>query len=297
MSCFAFPLLGPSGCDAGRDGTLPAMARQAAFYQAHRDLYLRGRFLGADSLRTAATNLSLAVWSADSAHTVVLHVINRAVARGKLQSRRTLAIDVPTDRVPGQAGALSPDWVGERAVACEQREQRLRVTLPELDAYAVILLRFDQRVDLSRLEDPLRVPLTSRWARPDRAEFRVHAGGSIEGAYDLNGLLQGRLQQDLRNPLTFLVDTDRPAALAVQVRAVATQGARLECRIDAQPAMAVDLPDLDGKNDSGAAEYDRVITFPIPSGAHRVTLDNTGPDWLVLSWLEFRGYSQATTGQ
>jgi hypothetical protein len=46
---------------------------------------------------------------------------------------------------------------------------------------------------------------------------------------------------------------------------------------------------LDGKNDGGAVEYDRVFTFPVPAGPHRLTLDNIGPDWLVLTWLAFEG--------
>ena len=172
---------------------------------------------------------------------------------------------------------------------CKLRDDHLRVTLPELQAYAVVNLRYDQAVDLSRLNDPMRVRLASRWERPAGGEFRVRADHSVEHAYDLNGLLQGRLHTHLRNPPSFLVNAARPAALIVHVRAVATQGAHLECRIDGRVADAVDLPDLDGKNDSGASEYDRVITFPIPAGQHRVTLDNTGPDWVVLTWLEFQG--------
>lgn len=140
--------------------------------------------------------------------------------------------------------------------------------------------------------DPMRVRLASRWERPARAEFRVRADASVECAYDLNGLLQGRLHTHLRHPPTFLLNATRPGTLAVQVRAVATQGARLECRIDDQPILAVDLPDLDGKNDSGAAEYDRILSFPIPAGLHRLTLDNVGADWLALTWLEFQGTFQ-----
>ena len=135
----------------------------------------------------------------------------------------------------------------------------------------------------------MRVRLASRWERPARDEFRVRADGSIENAYDLNGLLQGRLHAHMRNPPTFLVNAEHAATLAVHVRAVATQGGRLECQIDGRLASSVDLPDLDSKNDSGAAEYDRVLTFPIPAGQHRVVLDNTGADWLVLTWLEFLG--------
>jgi hypothetical protein len=35
---FAFPVLGPFGCDAKKDGTLPVISQQAAFYRQHREL-------------------------------------------------------------------------------------------------------------------------------------------------------------------------------------------------------------------------------------------------------------------
>ena len=286
---FAFPVLGPFGCDAGRDGTMPTITRQTAFYQTHRDLYLRGQFLGAESVRSDATNLSLAVWSSDAPRAVLLHVINREVKQGRLQSRRELTVELPLNQLPAQASAVSPDWPGERPVQCALSGGKLRVTLPELEAYTVVSLHYERPVDLAALKDPARVRLAPRWERPARAVFRVRADGSVEHASDLSGLLQGRLHSPLRNPPTFLVNADRPTTLAVHVRAVSTLGGRLECRIDGQLARAVDLPDLDGKNDSSAAEYDRVESFPIPAGPHRVTLDNVGADWLVLNWLEFQG--------
>ena len=45
---FAFPVLGPFGCNAAQDGTLGCIATQAAFYQAQRSLYLKSRYLGCE---------------------------------------------------------------------------------------------------------------------------------------------------------------------------------------------------------------------------------------------------------
>jgi hypothetical protein len=111
----------------------------------------------------------------------------------------------------------------------------------------------------------------------------------VEHQGELNGFLQGRLHTHLRNPPTFLVNAKTEGTLRIKVRAVASQGARLEYRIDGEVKNAVDLPDLDGEDDGTAREYDRVFTFPIPLGQHRITLDNVGADWLTLSWLEWQG--------
>lgn len=75
----------------------------------------------------------------------------------------------------------------------------------------------------------------------------------------------------------------------IHVRSVATLGARLEWRVDGQTLQTADLPDLDKKNDSQAREYDKTITFPIPPGRHKITLDNTGGDWLSADWVAFEG--------
>ena len=71
--------------------------------------------------------------------------------------------------------------------------------------------------------------------------------------------------------------------------AVSSAGARLVVRLDDREAGTADLPDRDGRNDAGAAEYEKDFEFAIPAGVHRVTVDNDGPDWLALSRIEFRG--------
>ncbi|MBM4049197.1 MAG: hypothetical protein FJ279_29200 [Planctomycetes bacterium] len=113
--------------------------------------------------------------------------------------------------------------------------------------------------------------------------------GLVEHSHELNGFLQGMLHTHLRNPPTFLVNAVGEAQLLVKVQAVAATGARLEFRLDGETKQTVDLPDLDGKNAADAPEYDKVFTFPIPAGRHRLTLDNVGRDWAALTWLEFKG--------
>jgi hypothetical protein len=196
---------------------------------------------------------------------------------------------VPIAAVPDRATLISPDFSGEKPLAVSQVGDYLTVTLPGLEAYSVVLLHYGQEPSLDRLTDPVRLRPVARWARPATAEFRVRGDGSVAHGEDLSGFLQGMLHTELRNPPVFLLNSRKPGEFRVHVRAVASAGARLSVRIDNGPATLIDLPDRDGKNDGRAPEYDRTFAFPVPAGAHRIALDNTGPDWLTLEWLEFTG--------
>ena len=114
-------------------------------------------------------------------------------------------------------------------------------------------------------------------------------GGLVQNAEALNGCMQGKLHQDLYNPPTFLVNALAEGKLQIKVRAVSMGGARFEYRVDGQTRQTEDLPDKDGKNDGNAPEYDKVLTFTVPAGKHRLTLDNVGADWANVSWLAFSG--------
>jgi hypothetical protein len=161
------------------------------------------------------------------------------------------------------------------------------VSIPELEAYAVAILDYDA-VPALAMTAPRIVP-AKRWERPEKNEFVVEKGGAVRDAWALNGFLQGQLHAQLCNPPTFVVNMPQGGALQVHVRAVATQGARLEGLVDDQLAKTVELPDRDGKNDGAAREYDQTYAFPIPAGKHRVTIRNTGGDWLTVDWYAFDG--------
>jgi hypothetical protein len=286
---YAFPVLGPFGCDAGSDGTIREIARQTAFYQAHRHLYLKAEYVGTEMLRCEAPNLSLATSWVSAENALVLHAINREVHEGQLAAREGVTIEIPVGGSPKQAVALSPDWAGEQEVKWEKHGAAVRVTLPSFEAYVVVKLTFAGPVDLESVRDPARIVPPRAWARPIRSEFVVLPDRYVEHESDLNGFLQGRLHTDLHNPPTFLANAETPGKLLVMVQAVAATGARIEYRVDDELKESVDLPDLDGKNDGAAAEYNRRLTFDIPAGRHRLTLENTGPDWATISWYEFQG--------
>jgi hypothetical protein len=95
---FAFPILGPMGCDAGRDGIMPEIARQTAFYAAHRDLYLKARPVAINlGNHDEDAGLSTALWLRDSPAAVMVHVINRQTENGAPALRKSVKVMLPFD--------------------------------------------------------------------------------------------------------------------------------------------------------------------------------------------------------
>ncbi|MCC6355806.1 MAG: hypothetical protein IT577_18105 [Verrucomicrobiae bacterium] len=285
---FAFPVAGPWGNDALADGTIREIARQARFYRSHRDLYLGPTFAGFDGLLPEAPDLSVALWKRQDPPALILHAINRQARDSRPAPRSNIAILVPTARAPSNISIVSPDWESPRQGAARIEGDRLRVTIPELEAYAVAILEYPEPPPLS-MGGPRIRPMPD-WGWAGGAHIAIGPDGMPAPRSDFPGaFLHGNLHGHLRHPHVFAVNMPGGGRLRVSVRAVATLGARIECQTDDRPPRAVDLPDLDQKNDAAAAEYDRVLEFSIPPGTRRVTVKNTGGDWAHLDWYAFDG--------
>lgn len=284
---FAFPVHGPMGNDALRDGTIREVARQTAFYQRNKSLYLDARLLGFEPIETNDSLLSCALWRREEPPVLMLHVINRQAKDAKPVRRSNIAVTLHVAKAPKAVRIVSPDWTGERRGRARVEDGRLTVTLPQLDAYAVAMLDYDALPEV-RMSGARIVP-TGGWGRPERNEFVVGKDGVVRDAWALTTFLQGNLHSSLRDPPAFLVNMPRGGKLRVHVRAVAALGAKLEWLVGGALSQTVDLPDLDKRNDGSAREYDRTFDFAIPPGRHRVTLRNAGGDWATIAWYAFEG--------
>jgi hypothetical protein len=286
---FAFPVHGPFNCDAGAQGTLPTIAHLTEFYQRHKDIYVHSRWVGCETLTSNVPLTSLSATWMPETKTVIVHAINRNVADGVLNPRGPVDITIQLATAPNSAVAISPDFDGQKKIAYRIINGMLHVTLPSLDAYTVVLLNYSRQPDLTGLRGKTRVYTISSWSRPMRTAFRVSADGMVEDSTDLGTFVQGMLHSEMRNPPIFSVDAGKNASVEVHVQAVAIGGARLQFSLDGKPVRTIDLPDRDGKNDSGAPEYDAVYSCPIPAGRHHVTIDNIGGDWATVTWYAFNG--------
>ncbi|GBC99720.1 hypothetical protein HRbin17_02251 [bacterium HR17] len=284
---FAFPVTGLGNHhDALRDGTLNEIARQTVFYQRYRDLYRNGIPIAFDELPTEPAQVSTALWVRQEPPTLLIHIINCRVVDFRLQ-KGPVTVWVPIRDMPQDVSVFSPDGFQGKAILKREGE-RIRLTLPQLEAYCVVTLRFKKMPRWSPDFVPRLYP-TQRWERALENSFVVQPGGIVEDDWKLVAFLQGKLHTHLRNPPTFLINAPQGGTLEVFVRGVAQGGARLVLMVDGQLTQAVELPDRDGKNDPFADEYARTFTFRLPVGKHRITLDNDGNDWAFIEWLAFRG--------
>jgi hypothetical protein len=284
---FAFPVHGPSGDDARQDGTLAEIARQSRFYHEHQDLYLDADLLGFEPLEPSAPGVSLALWRRASPPSLILHAINRQSEEGRPKRRGPIVVTLPTARAPQDVRVVSPDWQGEKRGAARESGGKVAVTLPELEAYSVAILRYDRVPEVTF--SGRRIVPSWQWARTAHNEFVIQKGGLVRNQWALPGMLQGKLHQELRNPPNFVVNMPKGGSLAVHVLGVATLGAKLQWQVDGRIEKRIDLPDRDGKNDAMAKEYDQTFLLPIPPGRHRLTLDNVGGDWACIGWYAVNG--------
>lgn len=284
---FAFPVHGPMGNDALLDGTIREVARQSAFYQRHKDLYLKARLMGFEPLVTKEPQLSVALWRRENPPALLLHVINRQASEAKPIRRTNIAVTIPAATQPKRVSLVSPDWSGEQPGSARREGSGVTVTLPQLEAYAVAVLDYDAvpEVPLGKV----KIVPQSQWDKPEKNEFVIGKDGAARDQWALTSFLHGNLHSHLRAPPTFVVNMPRGGTLRVHVRAVATLGATLEGLVDGAVSRTVALPDRDRKNDSAAREYDQTFEFSIPPGRHRVTLRNVGGDWACISWYSFAG--------
>jgi hypothetical protein len=283
---FAFPVLGPFGNDCRNDGTLAEVVRQSEFYHRHASLYLDAELLGFEPLDADQPDVSLALWRQPSSESLALHVINRRARDGQ-PVVRDVKVRVPVAALPKQLRLVSPDWPDERTARAAIVDGRLEVSIPQLEAYTVAILSFDRLPTVAL--GGRRFAVEPRWARPERSEFAVGDGGRIERADMLPGILQGMLHPPMRNPPTFEVDMPDGGSLRIGLRSVSTLGAKLQWRVDGQVRQTIDVADRDGKNDAMAGELNDTLTFAIPPGRHRLTLDNVGPDWVSIAWYAIDG--------
>jgi len=125
------------------------------------------------------------------------------------------------------------------------------------------------------------------WARPEANVFEVDLYGQVSNISQLGGFVQGRYHPELRNNPTFVVSFPYGGEAVIHVYSVASSGAVLEVYLDGLLAESVSLPDLDGKDDAAANEYDKEITVPVPPGRHEIRLDNPGNDWFTFDYVKF----------
>lgn len=115
----------------------------------------------------------------------------------------------------------------------------------------------------------------------------IPRSGEIREVDQVAGMLHGQTNHPKEhNPLTIECDLPHPTKVHVLVSGISGYGgAHLIIRRDGETTLDKSMPDVnpDGKHDT-LNKYDGDYSVDLPSGAHRVAVENTGADWMYVTY-------------
>ena len=96
----------------------------------------------------------------------------------------------------------------------------------------------------------------------------------------------GRNHADLHNPITFEVDYPSAGQFIVDVERATPEGATLIVTLDGKPALSQDFPRTapDQHRTRRTEEQSQSYAVEVSAGAHTITIENTGVDWLYATY-------------
>ncbi|MEW5945184.1 MAG: hypothetical protein AB1742_03200 [bacterium] len=138
---FAFPVSGPPG-DAGENGTLDEIIRQASFYHESGDVYRNQgeiRVFGT-GVRTSGPGISVSLAELNDPPGKVVHLINHNYNHGSIVPQENFTVKAPLRGKPSDVKILSPDFKEPLHPEYSYENGALRVEIPLLEAYDVVVI-------------------------------------------------------------------------------------------------------------------------------------------------------------
>jgi len=141
------------------------------------------------------------------------------------------------------------------------------------------------------------VPTTSTWGKPPVSDFKITPDGTINDSNALHALLHGKGHADIKNPPVFTVNFPDDGRFILKVGRVSKSGL-LRVWVDDQLKLERPFPcgENIGKESTYQSKwklwesvYDEDIAVSIPSGTHRIKVDNDGGDWMTIRSYTFTG--------
>ncbi|MHB1462271.1 MAG: beta-galactosidase [Armatimonadota bacterium] len=185
---------------------------------------------------------------------------------------------------------------GEANFNPESRILRIRFQLP-----GKLTIKYgDSASGLKAAKNPLLMwekstlvltPAGGYGVKQTQKPIEIHADGSLSPTdTQIPYLIHGNLHRPKfgRGP-TFRVNFKQPGSISVHVNSVPSD-ALLVGILDGKEVLRQPLPNIDGKMDPFAKEYDRSFTVDVPAGEHTLQFDNLGDDWVSIDDYRIVGY-------
>lgn len=126
-------------------------------------------------------------------------------------------------------------------------------------------------------------------------EFVVGANGVPAGMERFPAFLQGQNHRDMMpKPLTFQVNYPQAGTFTLTIGQVAKAGAHLKVSVDGK---ATERDFASGPADFTPKDEASALQIAVPSGAHTITIENAGTDWVVARQFAFSNYAPALAAQ
>lgn len=147
---------------------------------------------------------------------------------------------------------------------------------------------------------PLRFGPGTSWAPARLTDFTIEPSGVVEGLGGMSAYLQGNNKNKKMFPFALLhVNYPVAGTFSVRVDETTPDGARLEMKLDGQPAATLDLGPamLPPPRPDGTAlprpnpRPNAALELPISQGRHTIRLENTGADWAHISEFVLTPYA------
>ena len=126
------------------------------------------------------------------------------------------------------------------------------------------------------------------WGNAAKTRFSVDTTGAVEGAGAMPAYFQGKAHHEMFPSLEFDVNYTAPGDFAVSIGNVAKAGAVFAVLVDGKPA---------ANHEFAAADRDMranvTLHASIPAGQHKITLENSGADWVAINRFTLKPYGPA----
>jgi len=291
---FAFPVHGPYN-DAKRDGTFEWIGYLSQFYLNYSNIYrsrswLSPRQVSIVNRTTGKGGISVAFWEHEELQRRAIHLVNHRFQNYMLVPQHDLLLELPSASFPTRVYAISPSFEGERLLKFSMEADTIRIRLPELEDYVVILLDYEGLPEKGHLDDKTLL-CSHQWRRPVMNRFSVpNSAAPLPKSGELIAFVQGKYHLDMKNNPVFLVDYSVDGQFVIHVNSVAKQGAVLVVCVDGVNVLEQALPDRDWMSGGYAWEYDREFAIPISAGEHEIEVDNIGSDWFSVDYYVLTDY-------
>lgn len=135
------------------------------------------------------------------------------------------------------------------------------------------------------------------WHSPvERNVYRLYPDGRVEGDLSLlSSFVYGRWHsQKTLNPVLKVRFLEK-GRMIMHINSVGSGGAKLVIYVNGGRALELELPDIDGKGEPAANEYNKDAVLELSPGEYEIEIANEGNDWFTWDYIVLENAAYATS--